>query len=1138
MKRIIKTVFWLGLSGLLSVQADWVYSVRSSFLTTGDLNGDGIPDVVLADKSNAMVRVGYQSVHGTLSWAQPRSLGLDSITGLSCGRVLTNSADVLVACAPELNRFAVYSLPSSSSLVYPLALYGSGVGPYSIVAADFGGTTSVHDDLLAVSTMNGTSPYKAEGLRSDGTNLTSVGTSTIGGAWHDLNETEYVTGSNAVGVIDPMSSGYLRLYTVISGTLVSKAFAGLSGAVNSGWVSMICPSQTNSDYLVWSPDSSYLKAYRYVTNSSALQVLGSYNLNDRIDGVQLVNGGGQTLLAVSFDGGQSSAIYTYSGTSAPVRVQSLRPPSGESLIGYVPVAAGKLIMLSSASGDLSGAVTVNARTWSAGQFADAGTVVLDAPDKLSSRANVMTFEGEPFVDSTPNRLQLLRAADWSVASTLTPSIRAVSLTDSGISQGASNPVTNQLGAAAAGAAYTLNNQPHDSVSIYSLDSARGESVAVVTVSPDPGVYGTSVEVSFSVTPSATVYYRTAETNSWTVYGFPFRIFAESDVQYFARLASGESSIIQTASYSFSENPSNLDSDGDGIPDYVEIANNIDPEASGLDADGDGYSDLDELLRGSDPNDFISVPAGERLEYGAVYDLATVLLARDGISNVTREGQTNTQVRLFSPSGSQLGYAAATNLPPPVHNPSVLFESVPFSLEPPFVVELSEPRFDLRSVGAGNQRGVELLGVCLSPDAAVSNVTYLWQGGSLSAESAAWLAEARFVYTNFVRVVQTNSLSVNGTLSALLVERKLADVLLQRGTVSNGCMTLFSGRAGDVGMNIFDAEMLESIEGPGPNEEPAYHLPDLINSIHSGLSAYPRIQLLALELYDICSQYGGDTNQAGQYGLPVDVLREFIYSGTVQSNYLAEMMGTRGWTTGLVAQAYSQSTQLLAGVTARPVGNFELSVRTNSFVGGCPVLYTAAGVAKSLYDANGRAYRFPLTFTLQAGAEVLVEAYTDVDWNDCPGTDPLEVISLSLTAVATTSPGDANSNLIPDDYENLFLAGGGGSATNDLDGDGFCDLQEYLDETDPASAASFGSSGPVDLSPPLIDLAMTAGSDAEITVNWPAGYASPFVFTIEYCDDLTEGGFLTQEEIPYGQLKKTVDGEGRTVQFYRVRMRLR
>ena len=105
------------------------------------------------------------------------------------------------------------------------------------------------------------------------------------------------------------------------------------------------------------------------------------------------------------------------------------------------------------------------------------------------------------------------------------------------------------------------------------------------------------------------------------------------------------------------------------------------------------------------------------------------------------------------------------------------------------------------------------------------------------------------------------------------------------------------------------------------------------------------------------------------------------------------------------------------------------------------------------------------------------------------------------------------------------------ATSDLDGDGFSDLQEYLDGTDPASNGSYGLA-PVDFSAPILAL------DASyLSIGWPAAYASEFVFTVEYTEDLPGSPFAAEQELPRGDLSTVLD-QSANHRFYRVKMRLR
>lgn len=1124
MKKI--TLFLL-FCGLLGAHAGFVYQSGTSFTTTADLDADGRSDLVLVDGSNATVRIGYQLSAGSITWSSPQSLGMEEVTDISCGQFFSMySEDLLVATAPAVNRFNLYYLPTASDIPVPQAVYADGVGPKTLTAIDIGGTgNTAEDDLFSVSVMNGISPYRGTMVRSDGTSFSTKTSFAVGSAWAHLNEVEYATGLYGMGVIN---NSYFRLYDLSAGNIVQHDYKSLvfSGA---GYVSFIPNGNTYAQILAWEPGNSTLRTfavYESVPGDYDFTSTVSYTLASPITSVQLVQGNGTTRLAVVFKGGQSAIIYDYDGTGAPVAIQSIAPPLNELLVGFVPMGIDDFVVLSSASGDLSGAVTVDQHNFNGSTFDSVGTQALPAFGSHRASANIMTFAGEPFVDNTPQRLQLLYAADWSSSSKITASIVANVETDSGPEYGMGNLQPVSLGTPAAGAIHTLDNQPHAAISLYCFDAARGEEVTALMISPEPGTYGTSVEISLSATPAATLYYRTDSSSAWTTYSAPFTLFADTDVQYYAKTG-GKSSIIRTAGYNFSETPSDLDSDGDGVPDYVELANGLDPFESGLDGDGDGFSDLDELLAGTDPTNDENFPS-DRLEQGAVYDLAVSPFSIDGSWNDLEYSEIGTQLRLFNASGGLVGYAKTTNhtLSISVPNPSALFEAVPLSLEPPFVMALTDNRFDLWNRGVDNRHGVEMVGIYLQPTSGVSEVAYTYQNGDLAVEANAWLDAALDLYTNQTRMIQGDELDVNDVVGAVLVERKLADLLVERGTLTNGWVSLFKGRLSDKTMKGFRASDLQSLGQFGGNGESAYDLRTLVSSINASV---PSLSLkgFAGDIYEICSELGLNTNNVGQYPLPIDVLREFVYTGNMQSNYLAEA----GWSASSLTSAYTQTTQMLAQVATRTVESLMLEVRTNSFDAACPVLYTGLDAAKSLYDSNGNPFRFPVTFTLQPGAQVSIEAFSDIDWNLCPGTDPLEVISLDLTAVPTASGADADGNLLPDEYESMFLVGSGGLATSDLDGDGFSDLQEYLDQTDPNSTASYGST-PVDLSPPVI-----AMDSDDLSIAWPAAYASDFVFTVEYTEDLPGTPFAEDQELPIGDLDTTLDLSA-DQRFFRVKMHLR
>ncbi|MEA2068793.1 MAG: hypothetical protein U9P12_06305, partial [Verrucomicrobiota bacterium] len=304
-----KTTLFLLFCGLLAAQADFVYQSGTSFTTTADLDGDGRSDLVLVDGSNATVRVGYQLSANTITWAAPRSLGLDEVTDVACGNMLDGGHDVLVATAPMLNRYHLYHLDSASAPLVPISAYTTGLGPQSLVAMDIGGAgNTANDDLLAVSVMNGGSPFRLTSIRSDGTVLSSLASFTITSAWSHMNEVEYIAGQYALGFIDGV---WLRIHDWSAGTINQVDYANTGLSASASYVSFIPAGGSYAEFLVWEPGQSELKALAItepVPGSYELSAATTYDLGSPIESIQVVEGAAITRLAIIFDEGVGAAI--------------------------------------------------------------------------------------------------------------------------------------------------------------------------------------------------------------------------------------------------------------------------------------------------------------------------------------------------------------------------------------------------------------------------------------------------------------------------------------------------------------------------------------------------------------------------------------------------------------------------------------------------------------------------------------------------------------------------------------------------------------------------------------------------------------------------------------------------------------
>jgi hypothetical protein len=138
---------------------------------TGDFNGDGRPDLVIADKLTGVYRLGYGQVDGSQSWSESRPSGIENISSLAIGRILDTNRDALAFTAPDANRINILDASDPAVPGQPTNAFLIALGPNRVVALDigFGAGNTAHDDLFVTSLANNqATPYFRTLLRSTG----------------------------------------------------------------------------------------------------------------------------------------------------------------------------------------------------------------------------------------------------------------------------------------------------------------------------------------------------------------------------------------------------------------------------------------------------------------------------------------------------------------------------------------------------------------------------------------------------------------------------------------------------------------------------------------------------------------------------------------------------------------------------------------------------------------------------------------------------------------------------------------------------------------------------------------------------------------------------------------------------------
>jgi hypothetical protein len=1117
------------------------------FSATGDFNGDGAPDFLIVDRATGAFRIGYNTGVGAYTWAEPRASGVEHVDSVSVGRLLQTTRDSVAIASVIANRVNLFDVPTASGAAVPSSVFTPGIGPNFAVAINLpGGGDTAHADLVI-----GTSQNNAPNTGRYALVRNNAGATTL------LLEANYpllssgnrlslkTAGPEFLGAIANVgATAELRIFSPNSGSLNQVvAVAGLQPGTRFSVGNF--SGGTFSHVLTWLPgQSSFLShaATEPLPATYALSAGTSYDLGSPVS--QLVTLPGATtgrLLAIFNDG--TARVYEFNGASAPTLVQEITPDAGERVTSVLPTGNNEFVAFSG-----TGNVSKSSRAYTkSGNGYTAGLrVALPAITPLSAGANVFLFQGEPFVSTNPGLLRSVNAGDWTSDLSIVPGAPATFVADvwnyDGETAGLRNPTSVNFGAVAPSTSFGLVNQYANFISIFSRAPALGNEVVEIKIAPAPGEHKVAINVALSTTlPGAQLYYRTASNSSWTLYSAPFPLFKSTTVQYYGvPAASTAKSRIHTAEYTFPTPPSTQDSDRDGIPDYVELAEGLNPNG-GTDEDGDGFTDLNELVAGTDPTSALDFPTdAERLEEKAAFDLLVGLQPLNGITSAPTNAVIGIGARVYDLSGSVLRAQTTRNLGlAEVTDPAFSFTNVVLSGEPPLIVVGTDPHYDIATTSADKRLGRELVGFFEAPRAAIPDVPYSYTGGLLTTEANAWIAAAQALFASLPREEVTENLDVNDTLAALLFERKVSQILLERGNPAASNLTLFPFRSPDAGRTNPSVSLLSSLEARIDDTRPGYKL----SAVHSSLTelitasmpaGMNHLKALTADIYRISSI----SNNAAptKYPSPINVLRDFLETGVLHTNYAS----ARNLSIDL-AGAHNAALAALSNLSERPTATLELVVRPDTFSGGCTILDTDAnpGTQVALVHPGGTQYRLLESFHLVPGTRIQVFGYTDVQAPGCSTATAIEVIALALDAVPAVSPVDTDGDLLLDSLELLLFGNLGANGNGDSDGDGYSNLQEFLDGTDPSDGAAHGVTI-VNLTSPSLNLSQIEGGAIVLTFDWPAAYIENFAFTLQSTSDLgtlftTQA--VTPQSIGPNQYQIVLPNPGTSHMFYLMRLQI-
>jgi hypothetical protein len=1112
-KRPLQRCQWVSLICLASAlvspaRAGFVYENAWELQSDGDFDGDGRRDLIIVDKATGTYRIGYQLSPGVYTWVLPRASGIAGATGLGIGKINSQSYDSLALTGPDANRVNLIDATNTSIPGLPISVFLPSLGPNVAAVIDIGGpTNTVLDDLYVASLYNGIPAWRETLIRNNGgTNQTLLADNSILYLRERANPVllhtnrptrlglfERGTGpTNDMFSVFDMSGGAALKLTSATVSRAPQPFEYVTG--------QFAAANPYTEFLLYPPTGWYFYDYQViepVPGTYSLAYSNIYYFSNYVDRILSLPGTNGTRLLVFDVSDTSATIYTFDGQSPPSFMQQFNAAPGEHFTGAAILGNGGFMAYSAPSGQNTTARFAQ-WTWTGSAYSNNASGNLPPVSGYSASGNVMQFQFEPFVTNNPILLRLNNAGDWASGPTLSGgNISVKTETFLSSTQGLANPTPILVGPAHPLAAFGLANQYTNMISLFSFTPPAGDKTSDVTISPSPGLYSVTIQLQFTAAnPSDHIYFRFGN-GAWTAWsgGMLVQLFTNTQVQYYGQPNAGNGkSIVKTANYTFTQGPSTLDSKGDGIPDYVKIALGLKLTGSG-DSDGDGYSDLEELIHGFNPLDPASVPTNyPHLDDQAVFDLSVTPKPWDGFSNVMTLCATNTLLHAYDLQGSLRSEGLVDTNTWPV----AVLSNIIIVADDRLVVDATDPHYDILAASSDTRVGREMVGMVAVPPLQRPTVSYAFGGGNITNEAHNWIAAASNTFNHLPRAVLTNTLTPNSTLEALLFELETARLLGTRGNSWASNLTLFPFRPSDAGrVNPLPSTLL-SLETATTNQ-PGYKLQALFGTISNLVESSndPGISNLCSVVRDIYRMDSllNNSNPA-RFVSPVDEVRYFLWNGTMDTNYLAFAT-----TSGQFSSAIGGANLILATAGPRPVTNVTLVVRADTLGGPCRILDLLAGGATfALQDSFGQPFGFPQNFQLLTGTVVQVSGYTDAT-NPACAWPAIEVTDVLLASMPVATDRDADGNLLLDSWEQRFFGNlGVANPFADSDGDGYSNLQEMLEGSDPLDFYGRPSVPPVTFSPPVLALKPNGGQ-IELHYFWPAVYINRFNFGVRHSSNL-------------------------------------
>ena len=939
-------VLFLALAGILHATDPRNTSVTpQELLGYGNFDGDSDLDSLVIDRATGLFRLGVTQADGSVQWQAARPTGCPEAQAMAVGAVRSPGVPDLIVTGPATNQMLLLS--PAAPFVRPQTLVPAGIGPLSVAAVELAhaGNDPARLDLVTLTGWNSDPSANSQHFHQ----------SLVGGISPILDSVIPFPRRRGSRVI--LTTAGPELYCDLEATTTTSSTFRIVNTQNPALplLTSLAGLPTGVDFV----EARFfaLPRYQFVfftpgtpgllvsdTPGGTLQPTVAKVIDpDPVRSVHVVNDGSRPCVAIIYNDGSHGDLYHFDAAGNPVHETTFAPPVGQKLKGVLGHSAANFELL---AGPASGSSTTSIRyNRSGGVWSRGAETPMPTLGAVATSANVFLYQSEPLVDPAAKLIETIHVPDWTSGLLIDGggNVTVTAESFAGADAGLTTPAASALGVKPVATGFGLANQYRPEVSVATDQTSLGTMPLQIGIDPPAGTYTRYITPRLTVPNPAGIqaFWRFGTTGVWTLFDFttglitpPQDTLAPFSISYYAvEAATGRRTPVYTASYSFTGTAGTLDSDGDGVPDFVELQRGLDPLAGadsdddGLsdleeillgsdpangsetksygpnilalppsrtnDGDGDGFSDFNEWASGSDPFDAASLPlTDELLEFRNVFDLNVRPLSSSGNAGVAPDRESYkvghathaaTTVRLHDADGRLVQVAATAfhGAGAALPNPFAEFTSVPATGRDLFMVLSTPATFDIVQDAGLAGWGREILALVAVPSLQLPPIPYFYPGGPASTAATAWIAAARAHYAAQPRETISSNFDLYDSLALLAFERLVDSKLRARSLILSGppvSLTPFRD-ANPEAYQIVSPGSLHALQAYSETDA-AWHLQTVHSQIRLLVRNSPNARMVALrklglEIHRISAAL--NETSPGLYPSPFETLRTAFQS---------------------------------------------------------------------------------------------------------------------------------------------------------------------------------------------------------------------------------------------------------------------